>query len=166
MTTTKLAESELRAIAEKGNAELGPNATAQELLQWTEDTFGPNYIVASNMQDAVLVQLASQVRPGVDVLFLDTGYHFAETIGTRDAVAATLPVTVRTVAPRQTVAQQDVSFGARLYERNPDMCCALRKVNPRIVLASVFGIAFYGLVALAEHLTTGWHPSARSFTGE
>jgi phosphoadenosine phosphosulfate reductase len=66
----------------------------------------------------------------VDVIFLDTGYHFAETIGTRDAVAATLPVTIRTITPRQTVEQQDASFGARLYERNPDQCCALRKVNP------------------------------------
>ena len=49
------------------------------------------------MADAVVPHLAARVRPGVDVLFLDTGYHFAETIGTRDAVAATLPVTVRTV---------------------------------------------------------------------
>jgi phosphoadenosine phosphosulfate reductase len=64
------------------------------------------------------------------MLFLDTGYHFAETIGTRDAVAATLPVTIRTISPRQTVAEQDASFGARLYERNPDQCCALRKVLP------------------------------------
>ena len=74
--------------------------------------------------------LASRVRPGVDVVFLDTGYHFAETIGTRDAVAATLPVTVRSIRPRQTVAEQDASFGVRLYERNPDQCCALRKVDP------------------------------------
>ena len=43
-------------------------------------------IVASNMQDAVLVDLAAKALPGVDVLFLETGYHFAETIGTRDAV--------------------------------------------------------------------------------
>jgi phosphoadenosine phosphosulfate reductase len=64
------------------------------------------------------------------VIFLDTGYHFAETIGTRDAVAATLPVTVRTIAPRRTVAEQDAEFGARLYERDPDLCCAMRKVEP------------------------------------
>jgi phosphoadenosine phosphosulfate reductase len=82
------------------------------------------------MADAVLPHLAGQVRPGVDVVFVDTGYHFAETVGTRDAVAATLPVTVKTVTPRQTVAQQDASFGVRLYERNPDQCCALRKVTP------------------------------------
>jgi phosphoadenosine phosphosulfate reductase len=82
------------------------------------------------MADAVLPSLAAKVHPGVDILFLDTGYHFAETIGTRDAVAATLPVTVRTLEPRQTVAEQDASFGARLYERNPDQCCALRKIMP------------------------------------
>lgn len=66
---------ELRAIAERGAVELD-GAGAQELLQWTEDTFGDSYIVASNMQDGVLVHLAAQVHPGVDVLFLDTGYHF------------------------------------------------------------------------------------------
>ena len=82
------------------------------------------------MADLVVPHLASQVRAGVDVVFLDTGYHFAETIGTRDAAAATLPVTVRTITPDQTVAEQDGEFGARLYERNPDQCCAMRKVAP------------------------------------
>jgi len=82
------------------------------------------------MADAVMPHLAAQVRPGVDVVFLDTGYHFAETMGMRDAVGAMLPITIKSALPRQTVAEQDASFGARLYERNPDMCCALRKVNP------------------------------------
>jgi phosphoadenosine phosphosulfate reductase len=70
------------------------------------------------------------VAPGVDVVFLDTGYHFAETIGTRDAVEATLPVNVRTVSPEQTVAQQDAAYGKDLFARDPDLCCALRKVAP------------------------------------
>jgi phosphoadenosine phosphosulfate reductase len=82
------------------------------------------------MADSVMAHLASRVRPGVDVIFLDTGYHFAETIGTRDAVAATLPVTVRTIAPRQSVAAQEASFGEVLHDTNPDLCCALRKVIP------------------------------------
>ncbi|MTE12422.1 phosphoadenylyl-sulfate reductase [Nocardia aurantiaca] len=130
MTTTKLAESELRSLAEKGNAELGPDATAQELLQWTEDTFGSNYIVASNMQDAVLVQLASQVRSGVDVLFLDTGYHFAETIGTRDAVELVYGVNIVNVEPEHTVAEQDQLLGKDLFARDAGECCRLRKVVP------------------------------------
>ena len=56
------------------------------------------------MGDAVLSHLASTVAPGIDVVFLDTGYHFAETIGTRDAVEATLPVNLINITPVQTVA--------------------------------------------------------------
>jgi len=82
------------------------------------------------MQDAVLPHLASRVAPGVGVLFVDTGYHFTETIGTRDAVAATLPVRVLTLTPTRTVAEQDVEHGPRLHDRDPDLCCALRKVAP------------------------------------
>jgi phosphoadenosine phosphosulfate reductase len=120
---------ELKALATKAGLELD-GASAVEILGWADEEFGSSWAVASSMADAVVPSLAAKVRPGVDILFLDTGYHFAETIGTRDAVAATLPVTVRNIMPRQTVEQQDASFGARLYERNPDQCCALRKVMP------------------------------------
>jgi phosphoadenosine phosphosulfate reductase len=64
------------------------------------------------------------------VLVLDTGYHFAETIGTRDAVAQVYDVNVRTVLPLLSIAQQDAAHGERLYERDPNACCALRKVEP------------------------------------
>jgi phosphoadenosine phosphosulfate reductase len=101
-----------------------------DVLRWAVDAFGDRFCIASSMADAVLPHLASRVRPGVPVIFLDTGYHFAETIGTRDAVAATLPITVQTVLPRRTVAEQDADEGPRLYERDPDRCCALRKVEP------------------------------------
>jgi phosphoadenosine phosphosulfate reductase len=122
-------KDELRALADEAGQRL-EGASALEILAWADEQFGPRWAVASSMADSVVPSLAAKVRPGVDVLFLDTGYHFPETIGTRDAVAATLPVTVRTIAPRQTVEQQDASFGVRLYERNPDQCCALRKVMP------------------------------------
>ncbi len=120
---------ELRELAGRAGVEL-EGASALEILGWADEQFGSKWAVASSMADAVVPSLAAKVRPGVDVLFLDTGYHFAETIGTRDAVAATLPVTIRSITPRQSVEQQDASFGVRLYERNPDQCCALRKVMP------------------------------------
>jgi phosphoadenosine phosphosulfate reductase len=66
----------------------------------------------------------------VAVLFLDTGYHFAETIGTRDAVAATYDVNVHNLLPLMTVEEQDTTFGAKLHDRDPDLCCAMRKVEP------------------------------------
>ncbi|MBW0106589.1 phosphoadenylyl-sulfate reductase [Pseudonocardia sp. KRD-291] len=122
---------DLKAVAERGAEQLGPEATAQQLLTWAAETFGDRLIVASNMQDAVLVDLAAKARPDVDVLFLETGYHFAETIGTRDAVDAVYDE-VRIVNARadQSVAEQDASEGKDLFAREPDRCCALRKVVP------------------------------------
>jgi phosphoadenosine phosphosulfate reductase len=119
-----------RAIAAAGAEQLGPDATAEQVLAWTAETFGERFIVASNMQDAVLVELAARARPGVDVLFLDTGYHFAETIGTRDAAATVYGVRIVNALPEQTVAEQDSLLGRDLFAREPNRCCALRKVVP------------------------------------
>jgi phosphoadenosine phosphosulfate reductase len=119
----------LRETAESDAAELA-EASAQEVLDWAARTFGDRMIVASSMQDAVLVDLAAKAHPGVEVLFLETGYHFAETIGTRDAVAQLYDVRIVNAMPEQSVAEQDASEGPRLFERDPDRCCALRKVAP------------------------------------
>ncbi|KUI02000.1 phosphoadenylyl-sulfate reductase [Mycobacterium sp. IS-3022] len=124
-----MTEDDLQALAERGAAELD-GASALDLLRWTDENFGGNYIVASNMQDAVLVDLAAKVRPGVDVLFLDTGYHFVETIGTRDAVEAVYDVNVVNVRPENSVAEQDELFGKDLFAREPNECCRMRKVEP------------------------------------
>lgn len=105
-------------------------ASAHQIVEWAVETFGERFCVTSSMTDAVLSHIASEVAPGIDVVFLDTGYHFAETIGTRDAVSATLPVTTVTLSPELSVREQDERYGPRLYERDPDLCCALRKVAP------------------------------------
>lgn len=127
MTT---ATDELKALAGKASAELA-DASAAEALEWTARTFGDNWILASNMQDAVLIDLAVKAKPDFDVLFLQTGYHFPETIGLRDAVAATYPtITIVNALPDRTVAEQDAEEGPNLFERAPDRCCAMRKVVP------------------------------------
>jgi phosphoadenosine phosphosulfate reductase len=105
-------------------------ATPQEILRWAVDRFGQRFAITSSMGDAVLAHMASTVQPGARVLFLDTGYHFAETIGTADAVAATLPIELLRVAPHLSVAEQDAAFGQDLFARDPDLCCAMRKVAP------------------------------------
>ncbi|MEI2713409.1 MAG: phosphoadenylyl-sulfate reductase [Nocardioides sp.] len=120
---------ELRALISHVGAEL-ELAPAEHIIEWAVATFGSRFCVTSSMSDAVLAHLASRVAPGVDVVFLDTGYHFAETIGTRDAVAATLPVNVLTITPRQSVTEQDAEYGPELFRRDPDTCCKLRKVEP------------------------------------
>ncbi|MFJ7786217.1 phosphoadenylyl-sulfate reductase [Streptomyces albidoflavus] len=127
--TADAGEDELRTLAERAGAEL-EEAPALEIVRWAADTFGERFCVTSSMEDAVVAHLASRVRPGVDVVFLDTGYHFPETIGTRDAVEAVLDVNVLTLTPRQSVAEQDAEYGPKLHDRDPDLCCALRKVKP------------------------------------
>jgi phosphoadenosine phosphosulfate reductase len=117
-----------RLAAEAADALAG--APADEVIAWAVRTFGSRICITSSMSDAVLVSLVSKQMPGVDVLFLDTGYHFPETIGTRDAVSAVYPVNVVNVTPPTTVAEQDTELGPRLYSRNPDLCCYLRKVVP------------------------------------
>jgi phosphoadenosine phosphosulfate reductase len=122
-------EQELRDLVRHAGAEL-ELAPAEVIIEWAVATFGERFCITSSMGDAVLAHLASTVAPGIDVVFLDTGYHFAETIGTRDAVAATLPVNLITITPVQSVAEQDAAYGKDLFARDPDLCCALRKVKP------------------------------------
>ena len=105
-------------------------APAQDVIAWAAETFGRKLCITSSMTDAVIIHLVSRQVPGIDVLFLETGYHFPETIGTRDAVAAVYDVNIVTILPLRTVAEQDAEFGAQLHDRNPEQCCALRKVEP------------------------------------
>ena len=120
---------ELRELVSHWGAEL-ELAPAENIIEWAAATFGDRFCITSSMGDAVLADLASKVVPGIDVVFLDTGYHFIETIGTRDAVAATLDVNLLTITPVQSVAEQDAAYGKDLYKTDPDLCCALRKVKP------------------------------------
>jgi phosphoadenosine phosphosulfate reductase len=136
---TRAHEAQLRELAARGAAELD-GADAADVLRWTDRHFGGingprggatcNYVVASSMGEAVLIDLAARVRPGVPVLFLDTGYHFVETIGTRDAVEAVYDVRVLNVTPEHTVAEQDRLYGKDLFARDPNACCRMRKVTP------------------------------------
>jgi len=124
-----LGPDELRALATRAGAEL-ETAHPEEILAWAARTFGRDLVVASSMGDEVLVHMAAQAVPGIDVIFLDTGYHFAETIGTRDYYAEFTDIRLRTVLPLRTVAEQDAEHGPRLHDRDPNLCCALRKVEP------------------------------------
>ncbi|MFH8251057.1 phosphoadenylyl-sulfate reductase [Microbacterium sp. B2969] len=131
----KRTREELEALAERGNEELGSltdhEASASEVVAWVARNFGVDAAaVACSMADAALPHLVAEQLPGVDVLFLDTGYHFAETYATRDEVQRALDVRIVDITPEQTVAEQDAEFGAKLFERDPGLCCARRKVAP------------------------------------
>ncbi len=136
-TEQRRSVDELKELVGQGNAEFeaiaasGTEATAEQVIAWVAKHFAADSIaVACSMADSVLPHIVSQQIPNVDVLFLDTGYHFAETVVTRNEVARALPIRVVDVKPKQTVAEQDAQYGERLWSRDPNLCCQLRKVDP------------------------------------
>ena len=121
-------EADPVAFAAQADAAL-EGADPLTVLGWAGRAFGRDLAVTAAMGDTVLAHLASRAVPGVHVLFIDTGYHFAETIGTADAVSATYPVRMLTIRPKESVAEHEAQRG-QLYRTDPDACCALRKVAP------------------------------------
>lgn len=132
MSLDARAKDHLRSAVDRAAREL-EDAAAADIVAWADAAVrdvGGRLVVASSMQDAVLPHVVSSVVPEVEVLFLDTGLHFAATLATRERVARQLPVRVVDVRPRQTVQEQAREFGPALHERDPGLCCFLRKVEP------------------------------------
>ena len=126
---TRRSDEELKAIADRAEVELA-DASTDEVAAWAAREFGDLMAVACSMADAVLPHVIAKHLPWVDVLFLETGYHFAETEGTRDAVESSMQLTIVDVMPKLTVAEQDEKYGAKLHDRDPALCCQMRKVEP------------------------------------
>ena len=97
-------------------------ASAGEIVAWASDTFGDGLTVAASMEDAVLIDVASTARPGIDVVFVDTGYHFPETLTTAERVGRRYPVELRVVSAGGELDE--------LWRTDTDACCAARKVAP------------------------------------
>lgn len=95
-------------------------------------------------EDMIVLHLLRGRVPSVPVVFLETGYHFAETYAFRDQIAAEWNVTLVNALPTQSVAQQETEFGI-LYRDDPAKCCQLRKVEPLMQSLEPFEIWFTGL---------------------
>ena len=98
------------------------DAPAAEILAWAVATFGSELSVACSMQDAVLVDLAVRVDPDVEVVFLDTGFHFAETLETARRLRARYGLNLVTLRPDDSAAIYRVD--------GTEVCCEARKVVP------------------------------------
>ena len=129
MTCLDLTTLSPRELAERAGEEL-EGAPPIEVLRWAVDRFNPKFAVTASMQDTVLLHMISQVDRTVPVVFLDTGYHFPETIGTADASEAVYGLNLLRIRPKLSVEQQDQSFGKDLFASDPDACCRMRKVRP------------------------------------
>jgi phosphoadenosine phosphosulfate reductase len=121
--------------------------TARDLVREQIAAARPEEIcVTSSFQaeDMVVVHMVREVLPDVPVIFLDTGYHFAETYQYRDQMAADWRLRLVNVLPALTVAEQESQFGI-LNQTAPDRCCGMRKVGPLFASLEPYGVWFTGL---------------------
>jgi phosphoadenosine phosphosulfate reductase len=95
-------------------------------------------------EDVLLLHLAMESRPGIPVLFLDTGYHFRETYEYRDRIASEWNLNLTNLLPKETVAAQESAFGL-LYQTDPNRCCGLRKVEPLFEAVAKYKVWLTGL---------------------
>ena len=105
-------------------------ATAGEVLEWGAEHLHTPLAVTLSMQDTVLAELAARHAPEADLIFLDTGYHFPETLDVAEQVAQRYDNRLLSIEPKRTRAEQDAEEGVDLYKTAPTRCCALRKVEP------------------------------------
>ena len=126
---TRRGPDDLRVLARYAAVDLA-GARAQEIVRWAWDVFGGHVIVSQSMANTALSHLFHQVAPEIPVAFLDTGYHFEETLRTRDDLVTRVGIPLLNITPKQSVAEQDAEDGADLWSRDPDLCCRLRKVDP------------------------------------
>lgn len=97
--------------------------SAGEIIEWGAEHLGTNLAVTMSMQDTVLAELAARHAPDADLIFLDTGYHFPETIEVADAVDKRYPNRLLRIQPVAGAVPE-------LYKTDMTACCAQRKVEP------------------------------------
>lgn len=128
-TDVRYSAGELRTLARYAAVDLS-GARAQEIIRWAARTFGSRVLVSQSMANTALSHLVHSVAPEIPIVFLDTGYHFDQTLQTRDDLVNRTGLTLLNITPRQTIAEQDAEHGAELWRTNPDLCCKMRKVEP------------------------------------
>jgi len=107
--------------------------SASDLLAWAVSEFGDGLVLACSFgpEDLVLIDLLTAIRPQVRAFFLDTDFHFPETLQLQQQVLARYPyLQLEVFKPLLTPEEQAAQHGPELYRTNPDLCCHLRKVEP------------------------------------
>ena len=130
MPDTLLSDDDLRTLNDRFDA-----AHPREIVRWALAESGLREIAlasAFQAEGTCVMHMATQIRPDVPVLFLDTGFHFDETLAFKRRLTELLGLNVVELAGEHTPRSQAVAFGPRLYERDPERCCDINKVRPML----------------------------------
>jgi phosphoadenosine phosphosulfate reductase len=120
-------DDELRVISSELESERPEN-----VLRWALREFGPDVALATGFgaEGCALIQMISEINRNARIFYLDTDLLFPETYALIERLKAQYGVTFERQATRLSLSAQAAQHGERLWERNPDLCCRLRKVEP------------------------------------
>jgi phosphoadenosine phosphosulfate reductase len=130
MSRTLLSHSDVVDLNERFE-----RAHPREIVRWALADSGLEPItIASAFQaeGTCVMHMASEIRPDVPILFLETGFQFAETLAFKARLTERLGLNVVDLVGEHTVESQAATFGPRLYERDPERCCDINKVQPML----------------------------------
>ncbi|MEW6272750.1 MAG: phosphoadenylyl-sulfate reductase [Thermodesulfobacteriota bacterium] len=121
-----------QAIDLARQSELFESATPQEILTWTTGRFAPDAVLTMSFQHegVVIAHMLRGIAPDTPIFFIDTGYHFPETLAYRDELIARFGLPVRNLTSVMPRAEFVAKYGDDLYARDPDLCCKINKVEP------------------------------------
>jgi len=116
----------------KNEADCLEEATPRRVLEWAFGTFGHLVTIATGFgaEGVALIDMALAINPRADIFFLDTGFLFPETYELRRRIENRYEISIRAVAPSLGAQEQQEVYGPSLWERDPDLCCRLRKLEP------------------------------------
>ena len=130
-TAVSLAVKTLGFDLEEANRELA-GAAPESILTWTWRQFQPHVILTCSFQHdgVVLAHMLRDIAPEVPVVFINTGFHFPETLAYRDEIESRFGIKLIELQPIMPREQFAAEHGLDLYARNPDLCCHVNKVEP------------------------------------
>ncbi|MFL1676741.1 phosphoadenylyl-sulfate reductase [Paenibacillus thiaminolyticus] len=121
---------EKEALAQE-KAEQFEHTAPEELIAWAVETFPKlTFACSFGAEDVVLVDMLQRISPSTDIFYLDTDFHFRETYETRDRLSERYNLEFVRVAPALSPEEQAELHGEALWEREPNLCCNIRKVEP------------------------------------
>lgn len=112
--------------------EIAETQTPEEILHWVTSTYAPDAVLTMSFQHegVVIAHMLREIAPKTPVLFIDTGYHFPETLAYRDELVAKFGLEIRNLTSAMPRGEFLTKHGENLYDTDPDLCCKINKVDP------------------------------------
>ena len=103
----------------------------EELLKWVYQNFqNVGFTSSFSADDVSIIHMIKKIKPDASIIFIDTDYHFPETYQLVEKIKKEWEINLQIIKPEITIEEQDRIYGEKLYEKDPDKCCQIRKVEP------------------------------------